>query len=259
MTSAAVGAQCTWATSASSPRWLRSIPMTGVMPLPAVRKRTFAGAGLGRVKSPVAWSSMTRVPARGLADQVGRDLAVGDRLGRDGDAPRRDAGRGRAVGAVGEAVGAPVAHAVDVDADPDVLPGHVAEPAAAGPDDDGHGIRGLGTDLDDAAAQVGAGPQRVDEVEVVARARAGWPGPRPPGGRRARRPRGGRGRGRRGGRAASAVPWRSVDRWCAHVRKRNLRERNLRKRNPAGSQPAPTFPPHAGTFTFAPTSFPLRS
>ena len=43
MTSDAVGAQCTWATSASSPRWLRSIPMTGVMPLPAVRKSTFAG------------------------------------------------------------------------------------------------------------------------------------------------------------------------------------------------------------------------
>ena len=32
------------------------------MPLPAVRKSTFAGAGLGRVKSPVAWSSITRVP-----------------------------------------------------------------------------------------------------------------------------------------------------------------------------------------------------
>ena len=63
MTSDAVGAQCTCATSASSPWWLRSIPMTGVMPLPAVRKRTLAGAGLGRVKSPVAWSSMTRVPA----------------------------------------------------------------------------------------------------------------------------------------------------------------------------------------------------
>jgi hypothetical protein len=29
-----------------------------------VRKRTFAGAGLGMVKSPVAWSSMTRVPGR---------------------------------------------------------------------------------------------------------------------------------------------------------------------------------------------------
>ena len=62
MTSVAVGAQWTCATSASSARWLRSIPMTGVMPLPAVRKRTLAGAGVGRVNSPVAWSSMTRVP-----------------------------------------------------------------------------------------------------------------------------------------------------------------------------------------------------
>ncbi len=38
------------------------MPMTGVMPLPAVRKSTLAGAGVGRVKSPVAWSSMTSVP-----------------------------------------------------------------------------------------------------------------------------------------------------------------------------------------------------
>ena len=218
MTSDAVGAQCTCATSASSPRWLRSIPMTGVMPLPAVRKSTLAGAGLGRVKSPVAWSSMTRVPGAGLAHQVVGDLAVGDRLGRDGDAPRRDAGRGGAVGAVGQAVGAPVAHAVDVDADPDVLAGHVAQPAATGPDDDRHGIRGLAAHLDDAAAQVGAGAQRVDQVEVVARHERGGQGLGQPAGtthdapersggvgseararRRGRRVHGGRGRSGHGG------------------------------------------------------------
>ena len=34
-------------------------------------------------------------------------------------------------------------------------------------DDDGHRVGGLGPHLDDAAAQVGAGAQRVDEVEVV--------------------------------------------------------------------------------------------
>ena len=197
MTSDAVGAQCTWATSASSSRWLRSIPMTGVMPLPAVRKRTFAGAGLGRVKSPVAWSSMTRVPGARGPDQVVGDLAVGDRLGRDGDAARRDAGRGRAVGAVGEAVGAPVAHAVDVDADPDVLPGHVAEPAATGPDDDRHGVRrsrgaprrcGRAGRRRSAAGRSGRGSPR---------ARAGWRGPRPPCGH-AHAHREVRGRGLRG-------------------------------------------------------------
>ncbi len=248
MTSDAVGAQCTWATSASSPRWLRSMPMTGVMPLPAVRKSTFAGAGLGRVKSPVAWSSMTRVPGAVARTRWLRDLAVGDRLGGDRDAPRRDAGRGRAVGAVGEAVGAPVAHAVDVDADADVLPGHVAEPAAARADDDRHGIRGLGAHLDDAAAQVGAGAQRVDQVEVVARHERGGQrlgdlagttehAPERTGGvgsdararRRGRRVHGGRGRSGHGG--------------CAHVRQRNLRERNLRNRNHAILHPPVTHFP----------------
>ena len=167
MTSRSLGAQCTWATSVSSGRWLRSIPMTGVMPLPAVRKSTFAGAG--RREGEVAGGLVEHDEGAraGVAHEVGGDLALGDRLGRDGDAARRDAGGGRAVGAVGEAVGAPVAHAVDVDADPDVLAGDVPEPAAAGADDDGGGVGGLGADLDDAAAQVGAGAHRVEEVEVV--------------------------------------------------------------------------------------------
>jgi hypothetical protein len=38
--------------------------MTGVMPEPPVRKRIFVGSGVGRVKSPVAWSSITTVPGR---------------------------------------------------------------------------------------------------------------------------------------------------------------------------------------------------
>jgi hypothetical protein len=42
-------------------------------------------------------------------------------------------------------------------------------PAAAGADDDGHGVARLRADLDDAAAQVVARAQRVDEVDVVGR------------------------------------------------------------------------------------------
>ena len=38
------------------------MPMTGVMPLPAVRKRTRSGRASGRTKSPLAWSSMIIVP-----------------------------------------------------------------------------------------------------------------------------------------------------------------------------------------------------
>ena len=47
-----------------SPRaaMLRSIPITGVMPLPAVRNRILAGGWSPRVNSPAAWSSWTTVP-----------------------------------------------------------------------------------------------------------------------------------------------------------------------------------------------------
>ena len=58
MTSAAVGAECTTTTSASSSRWLRSMPMTGVMPLPAVRNRPSRGgrrAGRSRRWPGRAW------------------------------------------------------------------------------------------------------------------------------------------------------------------------------------------------------------
>ena len=43
---------------------LRSMPITGVMPLPAVTNRTLAGPPAGRTKSPAAWSSCTSVPGR---------------------------------------------------------------------------------------------------------------------------------------------------------------------------------------------------
>ena len=38
------------------------MPITGVMPLPAVRKRTRSGRVSGSTKSPLAWSSMIIVP-----------------------------------------------------------------------------------------------------------------------------------------------------------------------------------------------------
>ena len=177
--------------------------------------------------------------------QVVRDLAVGDGLGCDRDAVRRDAGRRRAVGAVGQAVRPPVTHAVDVDADPDVLPGHVPEPAAPGPEDDRHGIRGLGADVDDARAQVGARAQRVEQVEVVLgdeRSGEGLGHPaaaaqEPPdrAGCRRRAQAGARHPGCRG---------RSVDGGCAHIPQRNLRDRNLRKRNHRVSQARRTVTPN---------------
>ena len=75
----------------------------------------------------------------------------------------------------GQRVGAPQADAVDVDADPDVLARARGRPSPRpGRMHDRGGVAGLGVDRHDAAAQVGAGAQRVEEVEVVGRAAAAW-------------------------------------------------------------------------------------
>ncbi len=111
------------------------------------------------------------MPGRSVVDEVVADQTVGH--GLDGD-------RDPAVGAraVGERVGAPLADAVDVDADAEVLAGHVAGPVGAGADHDGGRVGGLGVDLLDASAQVGAGAQRGEEVEEVGREAAAWWRPR---------------------------------------------------------------------------------
>ena len=69
-----------------------------------------------------------------------------------------------AVGAVGrgQRVGPPLADAVDVDADADVLAGRVPGQPRPGRITSVAASRGLGTDRLDPAAQVGAGAQRVD-------------------------------------------------------------------------------------------------
>ena len=132
---------------------------------------------------------------RGAVDEVVADQAVGH--GLDGD---RDAAV--AARAVGERVGAPLAYAVDVDADAEVLAGHVAGPVGAGADHDGGGVGGLGVDRLDAAAQVGAGAQRGEEVEEVGREVAAWwrPRRRGPGGR----PVGG---------SVGCCPWAARESW----------------------------------------------
>ena len=101
------------------------MPMTGVIPEPAVTSSSFCrrpATGGASTKSPSAWASWTSWPARASRTRVLRDGAVGDRL--DGDRDVAVAAR-----AVGQRVGAPQSHAVDVDADPDVLPGDVGRPS----------------------------------------------------------------------------------------------------------------------------------
>ena len=158
--------------------------MTGVTPEPAVTKRNLPPS----VRQHELALGLLEVDERAgprLADEVGADEPVRHGLDGDGDV---------AVGAraVGQRVGAPLADAVDVDPDADVLARHVAGPVGAGADDDGGGVGGLGVDRHDASAQVGAGAQRVEEVEVVRRQQRGG---------RAARPAAGTGR-RRDGRAA---------------------------------------------------------
>ena len=108
MSYAALRGRCTAPESATGNR-LRSIPITGVMPEPAVTKRNLPPSG-GSTNSPAACSRWTRVPDARVVDEVVADLALGHGLDRD-----RDATVG--AGAVGQRVGAPQADAVDVDAD----------------------------------------------------------------------------------------------------------------------------------------------
>ncbi len=58
-------------------------------------------------------------------------------------------------------------HAVDLDAEPQVLTGLVPGPFPPGLDQDGDRVGRLALDAFDAPAQLARGPQRVDQLEVV--------------------------------------------------------------------------------------------
>ena len=140
----------------------RSMLMIGVMPLPALMKRSAPGSGSGSTKVPSTPPRRTIAPGRRVADEVGRDLARLDELRRDADAAVRTARVG------GQRVGAPVVDAVDHDhADAQVLAGLVALPLPARLDHDRRRVGGLALDALDPAAQLLRGPERVDQLEVV--------------------------------------------------------------------------------------------
>ena len=119
-----------------------------------------AAAVLGSTNSPWACSRCTSVPGLAVVHEVVADEPVGDGLDGDRDQP---------VGprAVGQRVRAPLADAVDVEADAEVLAGHVAGPVGARLDEQGGGVLGLGVHRDDPAAELGAAAQRREEVEEV--------------------------------------------------------------------------------------------
>ncbi len=100
-------------------------------------------------------------PGLELAVDVGRDLAFLDQLRGDREEPVRASRVG------GDRVRAPVADAVDIEADAQVLAGFVPRPGVSRADEDGRRVTGLGHELLDAAAQLTGRPQRVDHLEVV--------------------------------------------------------------------------------------------
>src|SRR5918993_5378237 len=98
----------------------------------------------------------------GTVDEVVAHQAVRDGLHGDRDPAV-------ATRTVGQGVGAPLAYAVDVDADAEVLARHVSGPVRAGADHDRGGVGGLRGDRIDPPAQGGAGAQRSEEVQEVGR------------------------------------------------------------------------------------------
>ena len=145
-TSSAVGAECTTTTSGRSA--LRSIPITGVMPLPAVTNRTFAGAGVGSTKSPVGWSSCTTVP--GVVRRTRWLLTTPSGIALTVTVMQPSV---RCSGEVSEYARHCRTPSTSTPSRT-YWPGTWVAPAAARPDDQRDGVAGLGVDGDDAAAQV---------------------------------------------------------------------------------------------------------
>ena len=71
---------------------VRSIAITGVIPLPPTRKSILAGGGSGSTKSPSGSASRTMVPGLEALDQVRGEQALGHRPDRDRDGPAARAG-----------------------------------------------------------------------------------------------------------------------------------------------------------------------
>ena len=160
------GATCTCAASGRPPgrrASARSIPMTGVTPLPAVTNSSGCSMASGRTNSPVGGASRTSMPAARMADEVLGHQSARDALDGDRDATVAPPRHRR------ERIGAPVPNTVDVDADANVLARHMRGPAAARPQPQRHAVARLGHHGFDAAARLARRPERVQLAEEVVR------------------------------------------------------------------------------------------
>ena len=106
-------------------------------------------------------------PAR-VADEVLGHQPARDALDGDRDTTVAPARHRR------ERIGAPVPHAVDVDADAHVLARHVRGPPAAGPQPQRHAVARLGHHGFHAATRLARRPERVQLPEEVIREEAVW-------------------------------------------------------------------------------------
>ena len=148
---------------------VRSMDITGVMPLPPVQNRILAGGGSGSTNSPWGSARRTMVPGSRPRTRCSDRNPSGIALTVIVSWPRRPS-RAAIGGGGADGIGAPVPLAVEVHADADVLAGLVAEvPTPAGLDDQGGGVAGLGDDLDDLPPQLAGRPQRIHHVQVVVR------------------------------------------------------------------------------------------
>ena len=105
--------------------------MIGVMPLPALTKSSLLGQRVGQAERPLDLAQVDHRVLADLAAEERRELPLLDALDRDRDEVPR------VVRVGGDRVRAPVADAVDLGADPQVLAGQVAGPRGARLDHDG--------------------------------------------------------------------------------------------------------------------------
>ena len=166
MVSSGDGAMCTCAASGRPPgrsASARSIPMTGVTPLPAVTNSSGSSSDSGRTNSPVGGASRTSMPWRAWLTRCSDTSPPAIALDGDGD-PAVAPPRHRR-----QRIAAPVPYAVDVDADAHVLARLDARATAARPQPQRHAVARLGHHGFDAAARLARRPERVQLPEEVVR------------------------------------------------------------------------------------------
>ena len=169
---------------------VRSIDITGVMPLPPLISSRCSGRSRRQDEVTVGRRQPDHHPGVRRAVQEAGDPALGMRLDGDLDAVGRMRGTGGGVAAR-------LAHAVDLDRQADELPGAEALPVLVRAQGQRDAVGGLAPDLDDLGPRLVQRPRGPDQLQVavdtVRGRRAPRAGPSRAGGGRAGAPVAGRG------------------------------------------------------------------